>query len=216
MELQETPKAPSSRNKLAGRDPERSKRILIDATLDTLASDGLSDTTVSKIVARAGLSRGMIHLHFGGKDKLVSAAAEAFARRYYDEIDRRLEAVQGQPRAIILTIVEADLSETILNERTVSIWHAMRGATRFNDYIAKFSDTRDTRLRRLIYGAFQELHEETDPDKAHEFINDATLGTLAILEGMWTDYMVHPNSFNREAALRIVTRFLSGLFPEKI
>lgn len=202
--------------KATGRDPERSRRILIEATLKTLAEDGLSDTTVSRIIRRAGLSRGMIHLHFGGKDKLVTAAAETFAGRYYDEIERQLEGKQDTPAELILTVIKADLSKEVLNEESVAIWHALRGAARFSNGIAHFSDTRDRRLRTMIYNAFQHLHEESRGKAAHAYVNDATLGTLALLEGMWTDYMVHPGSFSRRIAIRIVTRFVSGQFPGNI
>ena len=44
-------------------------------------------------------------------------------------------------------------------------------------------------------------------------INDATLGILALLEGMWTDFVVHRRSFNRDDSFRVMYRFLRGLCP---
>lgn len=43
------------------------RRKLIEATIDSIAERGLVDTTVSAVVERAGLSRGMVNLQFESK-----------------------------------------------------------------------------------------------------------------------------------------------------
>ncbi len=194
----------------SGRDPERSRRLLIEATLESIARKGISETTVSRIIEHAGVSRGMIHLHFGGKDKLLEEAARTFCEAYYIEMDRQLAGVSDGPTETIMAIVRADLSEELLNERSVAIWHAFRGVARLNPAIAHYSDTRDARLRGMICDAFHALLEsEGDAGVA----DDITMGTLALLEGMWTDFLTHPDAFSRQAAVRIVSRFLEAMFP---
>lgn len=196
-----------------GRDPKKNRQLLLKATLDSVAERGISETTVSAIIQRAGLSRGMIHLHFGGKDGLLAAAAEAFSDEYYKEMDRQLAQVSGAPADVIMAVVRADLGPEILNQHSAAVWHAFRSETRTNAAIARYSDTRDKRLRNLMFKAFDGLirHNSTpdDPNAADEI----TLGTLALLEGMWTDYMTHPDDFDRETAVKIVLRFLRGVVP---
>ncbi|MEO1161873.1 MAG: TetR family transcriptional regulator, partial [Pseudomonadota bacterium] len=41
---------------------EESRRLLIEATLESIVDVGFSSTSVSEIVTRAKLSRGMVHL----------------------------------------------------------------------------------------------------------------------------------------------------------
>ncbi|MCP5075920.1 MAG: TetR family transcriptional regulator [Rhodobacteraceae bacterium] len=195
------------------RDPARSKRLLIEATLESIAQDGITETTVSKIIERAGLSRGMIHLHFGGKENLLVAAAENFSGVYYSEMDQQITGKSGSPAEMIMAVVRADLSDQILNERSVAIWHAFRGAAPTNAAIASYSDTRDKRLRTMICDEFTALLKPQDLNNDVTIANEVTLGTLALLEGMWTDFLTHPNAFSRETAVRIVARFLDGLFP---
>ena len=205
-------KAPKKR--LPERDPERSKLLLIEATLDALAENGISEATVSKIIARAGVSRGMIHLHFGSKDALIGAAAKLFSERYYDEMERQLTDAANGPTATVLAVVRADLGPQLMNKKSVAIWHALRGEAHRNATIGKYSNTRDRKLRKLISDSFAAVDTNHKGADRSALINDATLGTLALLEGMWTDFMVHPGSFNRDDAFRIVYRFLGGLFPE--
>ena len=128
-------KAPKKR--LPERDPERSKLLLIEATLDALAENGISEATVSKIIARAGVSRGMIHLHFGSKDALIGAAAKLFSERYYDEMERQLTDAANGPTATVLAVVRADLGPQLMNKKSVAIWHALRGEAHRNATIGK-------------------------------------------------------------------------------
>jgi AcrR family transcriptional regulator len=43
---------------------EQSRRLLIEATLESIVDVGFSSTSISEIVTRANLSRGMVHLYF--------------------------------------------------------------------------------------------------------------------------------------------------------
>ncbi|MAC80470.1 MAG: transcriptional regulator [Rhodobacteraceae bacterium] len=200
--------APGESSQTHSRDPKRNRRLLVQATLDSVAEDGITDTTVSAIIKRAGLSRGMIHLHFGGKDGLLVAAAEAFSDCYFEEMQRQLARAGDTPEAVITAVIRADLSPEIMNERAVAIWHGFRGESRTNTAIARYSDTRDMRLRETIFRAFLAL---LDGDS--HTANEVTLGTLAMMEGMWTDYLTHPDRFSRDTAVRIIMRFLGGVVP---
>ena len=195
------------------RDPKRNRQLLLEATLDSIAEDGIAETTVSAIIKRASLSRGMIHLHFGGKDSLLVAAAEVFSHTYYSEMDRQIGFVSDDPADVIMAVVRADLSPAILSERSAAIWHEFRGEARNNKAISRLSDTRDQRLRDTVFEAFNVLIKREGLEHDASIANEVTLGTLALMEGMWTDYMSHPNEFDRETAMRIVRRFLNGVFP---
>ena len=110
-------------------------------------------------------------------------------------------------------IIRGDLSEAILNKKNVSIWYAFRGEARNRAAIAAFSDTRDAKLRNLVFNAFARIAKEAGFEHPNQVARDATHGTLAMLEGMWTDYLLHPDSFDRNEAMRIVFRFLRAMFP---
>ena len=34
------------------------------------------------------------------------------------------------------------------------------------------------------------------------------------MEGMWADYFLHSDAFDRDAAKRVVLRFIAGVLPE--
>ena len=200
--------------KKENQDPKGKNRIvLIEATLDSIAEIGFARTSVSEIIARANLSRGMIHLHFKGKDNLITEAVKYASASYYDSLDQLLANAGPSPQERLAAIIRSDLSEEVLNRKSVSIWYAFRGEARERAAVAAYSDTRDARLRDLAYTAFLEISKEAKLPDPEVISRDATHGILAFLEGMWTDYLLHPNSFSRSSALRIIFRFLSALFP---
>ncbi|MWD27831.1 TetR family transcriptional regulator [Aquicoccus sp. SCR17] len=192
---------------------ERNRMALITATLDCVAELGIAGTSVSAIIERAGLSRGMIHLHFDGKDKLLEEAAQQLNAQYYDTLDAALLAAGPSPEEQVEAIVRTDLSVDLLNERYANIWYAFRGEARKRDSIAVFSNTRDARLRNRIFQTFLAIARSAECPEPEQVARDAAHGTLALLEGMWADFLLHPHAFRREEATRIVLRFLAGLFP---
>ena len=186
---------------------------LIEATLETIAEVGIAETSVSAIVQRADLSRGMIHLHFGGKDNLVDAAARHSSQEYYQRLETSLQNAGDSGQERIEVMVRADLDEEVLNRKYVTLWSAFRGEANNRPAFAEYADTRDARLSNLIQHAFGQIVDEADLPEGQEVARDATLGVLALMEGMWADYLLHPDRFDRDEAARVVFRFLAGLFP---
>jgi len=122
----------AARLPVSSRHPERNRKLLIDATLDSIAGHGIAETTVSRITEKAGLSRGMIHLHFASKESLLAAAAEAYSGEYYAELDRGIGGKGDDPVGLIRAIIESDLGEGSLNTRSCRILHALRGEAATN------------------------------------------------------------------------------------
>ncbi len=163
------------------------RQRLIEAALEAIAERGYAATSVSEIVARAGLSRGMIHLHFQGKDALIAEAAHHASDVYYSQLDAHLSAAAPSPTAQICAVVACDLSSAVMNPRTVGIWYELRGAARTVPAIAAHSDTRGGRLEEVLTRAFSAL-----ADGNSALAQDAMRGTIALLDGIWTDFMLHP------------------------
>lgn len=194
------------------RNPESNKQLLIKTTLDIIADIGVADTTVSRICECSGLSRGMIHLHFGGKDNLLIAAAQKFSAQYYSDMDKMIElGPLASPEARVMAIIEADLSEALLNPRSSKIWHAFRGVASSHPGIAHYCGTQDKKLVETLRCAFNEITQLNGHD--NNLVNDATFGTLALMEGMWVSYLTDMQGFSRRRSVKLIRRFLCGLFP---
>lgn len=195
------------------RDPEGHRQALIDAALDLVAERGVPETTVSRIIERAGLSRGMIHLHFKGKDGLLIAAAQYFSDSYARDVEARLAAAGPAPADIVMAAIRADLSEEILTPRNARLWHGFRGIANPAPEIAACCGTRGGQVKEAIEKAFLTLAQEIGAQDADALARDATFGTMALMEGMCADYLSNLTTFSRNDAERVIRRFLAGLFP---
>lgn len=199
-----------------GISRERNRMALIEAALDCVSELGMANTSVSAIIDRSGLSRGMIHLHFNGKAKLMDAAISHSSDLYYEALDRLLEQAgsDASPQARIEAIIRSDLSPEVMNTRNVRIWYAFRGEAHNHETIKLYSDTRHERLRKMIFQSFLTIFRLAGMDDPAGIARDVTHGTLALMEGMWTDFLLHPEAFDRDEACRIIFRFLAALSPQ--
>ncbi len=78
--------APATRHRTQAERSERTRELLLDATISCLVELGYARTTVHEICRRAGLSRGAQQHHFTTKAELMTSALEHLFARLGEEI----------------------------------------------------------------------------------------------------------------------------------
>lgn len=63
------------------RDPERTRRLILDAAVAEFAAHGYAGARVSAIAARAGVNQQLISYYFDGKEGLYQAISERWRQR---------------------------------------------------------------------------------------------------------------------------------------
>jgi AcrR family transcriptional regulator len=66
-----------------GRDPERTRTAILDATLQALDEHGEVGVRVAKIAEVAGVTTGAVYAHFRSRDGLIAAAQVHYLRQQY-------------------------------------------------------------------------------------------------------------------------------------
>ena len=69
----------------ASRESRREQ--LIEATIETIAANGLSRTTLTEVANAAGLSHGLVNFHFQSKDRLLAETLLYLSEEYRRELD---------------------------------------------------------------------------------------------------------------------------------
>ncbi|QZY51695.1 TetR/AcrR family transcriptional regulator [Leucobacter tenebrionis] len=78
---------------LRERRQQRTREELVDAVLAVIGQSGLADTTIDRVSAESGISRGTVYAYFpGGRDELLRAA---YARLGRGLVERTREAVSA-------------------------------------------------------------------------------------------------------------------------
>ena len=91
----EKPPAGARRRTQAERSDAMRQRLL-RATLESLASDGYTGSSLSSIVRRAGVSRGAQVHHYPSKNALILEAAEYLMRRAYRVLGEVLLGIHNE------------------------------------------------------------------------------------------------------------------------
>ena len=108
-------------------------------------------------------------------------------------------------------IIDADFDPVVLNRRTMAVWFAFRGEAHTSPYFMPFVDSRDQKMQKALTTICKELHAAstapaTDPSLAAQ-------ATIALLDGLWTDFHLNPDRFDRDVAKMLVLTTARAFFP---
>jgi AcrR family transcriptional regulator len=84
--MPKTAEKSQSRRRTQAERRATTRAALLDATIESLVEDGYANTTTTKIVERAGVSRGAQVHHFPTKAELVAEAIRHLLKQLHDEL----------------------------------------------------------------------------------------------------------------------------------
>lgn len=87
-------------------DPNRRERI-IEATLETIANYGVSETTLRRVATAANVPLGSLTYHFTGRDDLLSQSFQKFTKQmltHFDSYMSKAKTVEDAKKIVIAHI----------------------------------------------------------------------------------------------------------------
>src|SRR6056297_758287 len=75
----------------ATRDPDLTRRQILAAALDLFVEHGFADVSMRQIAEKSGVTKSLIHHHFGSKEQLWEATKEQALAQYAAEQKQELE-----------------------------------------------------------------------------------------------------------------------------
>ncbi len=103
-----------------GMEPIR-RKALIDATIGEVGRVGSLDVTVGQIAKRAGMSSGLAHHYFGGKEQIFLAAMRHILGQFGAQVRREM-AGTTTPYARLQAIVAASFHKDNFAPEVVAAW----------------------------------------------------------------------------------------------
>jgi len=206
MKLTKHPARPKGREAIKAWNRQK----IIDATITSINRYGISGTTVARVVKLADVSMGLVNRHFSSKADLFHVVLEVMAEDYRHHWQSALAAAPRRVSEQLRSILVADLSPEILNERTMGVWFAFRAQARAQPEYVKLVGNRDQQVTERIVDLLQQLNEQSGQDHPADLIAQ---GLISMLEGIWTDYFLHPKDYRRDLAVKILSEFLNALYP---
>ena len=203
------PRADAKRRRTAA--PEERRQQLIDATIRTIANRGLGETTIATVAQEAGLSQGIINLHFRSKDRLLTETLRALSDEYRNACAEAAAAAGDSPVAGLQAMVDHDFRRSICTRDKLAVWFAFWGERRFRPTYRRICAARDKSYDDMVRTLCSRLCEEGGyPEVDSALVAD---GLSALTDGLWLDLLVRPESMSRELAWRVAMSYLADAFP---
>ncbi|MEU5877189.1 TetR/AcrR family transcriptional regulator [Spirillospora sp. NPDC047279] len=186
------------------------RKALLDATIECLVEHGYHGTTTTRVVERAGVSRGAQVHHFPTKNALVLAAVEHLAVKRADEF---LEQDLGRLRASDDAVGAAidfvwEVHQGPLFEAAMELWVAARTDPEMREHVAA--------LERTVTAGLLELGRRVLGDRVDdpEVRGDIYL-MLETIRGLRLLQFIHPTTPERTHERWLRTRSRLRLVAER-
>lgn len=199
---------PEKRGRKASKEVRRQQ--LIEATIDSLAKRGYSETTMADVADGAKLSRGIVNFHFESKEKLLVATLQYMYDEYSTHWRNAYDKAGDNTADRLKALVTADFDRAICNKRKLAAWCAFWGEAKSRPTYQALSGARDTDYQNLLFDLCSRLKGEA----GYAFEPQAlALALSALLEGLWLRLMMGLEDVTRETALQAANEFLLTAFP---
>ena len=190
---------------------EERQHQLIRATIRSVAANGLSDTTMATVSREAGLSQGIINLHFQTKDRLLIETLRHIADEYRAVWEKALDKAGDSPADKLAALVAIDFRQPVCDRNKLAVWFAFWGETKSRPTYRKICAERDAAYRDELVQLCAELIEEggysgIDPETVASGLN-------AMTSGLWLEILTSPRRMKREHAQNICLAYLGTWFP---
>ncbi len=191
---------------------EKRKAQLIRATIRSIAKHGLSYTTMAIVSKEAGLSQGIVNLHFQSKERLLVETLRHVVDEYRMAWERALDKADGSSAAKLQALVEVDFKASVCDRNKLAVWFAFWGESRSRPTYRKLCTEQDRLYREVSAGLCEDIIREG----GYAGLDAMTVATglSAMSQGLWLDLLLSPRSLSRERARDICLSHLASVFPQ--
>jgi TetR/AcrR family transcriptional repressor of bet genes len=190
---------------------EQTRRDLISATLDSIATKGFAETTLEKVSKRAGVSRGLVNFHFESKEKLLIEALNQMSEEYAASWTRALARADPDPLSQLVAMIDSDFHPRACTRKKVAVWYGFLGEARSRQAYTVVCQRRHDRFSEAMEECCKDVAELGNYSNIDYKIVARGLG--ALIDSLWRDLMLSPRNFSREDSKRSCFKYLANVFP---
>jgi TetR/AcrR family transcriptional repressor of bet genes len=191
---------------------ERRRQQLIDATIKCISMKGLGGTTLADVAKEAGLSQGIVNLHFNSKDNLLAETLRFLAEDYDLHFRQALEKSAPTPAAKLLALMELDLKPSVCDRKKLAVWFAVWGEVKAVPTYQAICSARERKYDDILRQLTEEIIREGSYADIDAKITADALSSLT--DGLWLSCLINPKLFDRSAAREAIVSYLRAVFPD--
>ncbi len=198
-------------SKRRNESKEKRREQLIKATIRCIARRGLSATTMADVTQQAGLSLGIVNLHFQSKERLLTETLRYLADEYKAAWESVLAASRDNtPAHTLKALMELDFSRAVCERKKIAVWFAFFGEAKSRPTYQKLCEQYDREYGEALAGVCADVivdggYKNLDADVIASILS-------AITNGLWLDILLTPASVDRESARDACFSYLRSVF----
>lgn len=186
---------------------------LIEATISSIARNGLAGTTLAKVTSIAGLTPGIVSFYFKSKDALLLASVrhltEEFEFAWRNAVDLPGAPAEDRLRALIAVCFTSRLS----HPDRVSVWYAFWGEVRARDDYLRLCGDRDAAFLAEVRDLIEAL--VADAGQPQHDAGALAQALVGLIDSLWQNILTVDGDYDRAGAERTCLAFLGSIFPDR-
>ena len=187
------------------------KRRLIEAAIVCMADYGPAGVTLDKVTDTAGVSRGLVRHHFGGKRQLLLSAFERLADEERATFNGDDPATEVDAVAALRAAVATSLREAAASSSRAHAW--------FGFWQAALRDPALGEVNERVYADERKRYTELFRAVARQLDlvideRQAGRGLQALAGGVWNELVIDKSDFRIDEAVALCDRFIDLILQD--
>ncbi len=185
------------------------RQQLIDATLESVATHGLPNTTIMTISRIAGMSSGIISHYFGGKQELIEATVKYLLDQLQQSLLENVPENSSDHRIRLMFVVEANFNKFQRSSLVTKTWISFWASSMHDPALARLQSINIRRLESNLRFSFKKLNfDEVQAEQAAK-------QTSAMIDGFWLRSALSDNpEYEFELAEEMCKDFVISLLKQ--
>lgn len=187
------------------RISEIRRRELRQAAYEVLQTEGLAGTTLEKVAAHAGASKGIVLHYFRNKQELFEHAMREANGALRIAVVERLKRAET-PRDRVLAIIQGNFEPEFFKPSISHAWLSLCAEVPREPQLARLQKVFHARMHSNLISALKQL---TTPEDAE----DIARGISAMVDGLWLRLGMDSEAITQGEALSRTVRFFERALP---
>jgi AcrR family transcriptional regulator len=189
--------------------PEVRRRMLIEATMRSIAKYGYAGTTIETICSEAQVSRGLINHHFGSKEELIRQSYKALRDEWVAQTHGSVSEHYDDPEDKLRAMIRVSFGPTMFKQEYLGIWAGFWSAIGKSPALRKMNRELFDKDRE----AYEAIFEEIGRKRGKRIdARRAALTVIALIDGFWLEWCLDPKSFTAAEAEAACLAFAAQAF----
>jgi phenylpropionate dioxygenase-like ring-hydroxylating dioxygenase large terminal subunit/AcrR family transcriptional regulator len=184
---------------------------LIEATITSIARNGLSGTTIAKVAQIAQLSAGIVSFYFRTKEALLLATLEHLDHEFENRRLEVLDRAGDDPVRQLEAIIDVNLDPALCDAGRVAVWAAFWGESQARESYQRVCGARDVSEEQRLVALFEQIAARGGSDHADP--RALGLAFYHLVSSLPEAVLDDGRAFDYEQAKQTCRNFLASVFP---